>query len=107
MLRKLCRRGEIGQSFYVVVDGEAIVTIDGEKLATLGPGCGFGEVALMSRDGRRVADVTAATPMTLVVFSRPEFAALMAEVPRVAREVVRLSGQRLSESRRRPLTATS
>ena len=105
---ELCRQGEIGQSFFVIVDGEAAVILDGEERATLGPGCGFGEVALLRNGGRRIATVTAASPMTVVVFSRPEFATLIAEVPRVARGVLRQSEHRLSQvSGRGTLTATS
>jgi CRP-like cAMP-binding protein len=105
---ELCRQGEIGKSFFVIVDGEATVLLDGEKRATLGPGCGFGEVALLRNGGRRIATVTATSPMTVVVFSRPEFATLIAEVPRVAREVLRQSEHRLSQvTGRGALTATS
>ena len=43
----LAREGEIGQEFFVIVDGEVSVTKDGEELRTLGPGDFFGEIALI------------------------------------------------------------
>jgi CRP-like cAMP-binding protein len=103
----LCRQGEVGQSFFIILAGSASVTLGGDELARLGRGSGFGEVALLRQGGRRVATVSAATPMKLVVFSRPEFATLIAEVPRVARDVLRESERRLSETKTRGLTATS
>lgn len=93
----LCRHGEVGTSFFVVARGTVAVTLDGAPLATLDEGCGFGEVALLRSDGRRVADVTASTDATLLVFSRPEFATLMAEVPSFARIVLAMSRDRLGE----------
>jgi CRP/FNR family transcriptional regulator, cyclic AMP receptor protein len=105
---ELCRQGEMGQTFFVVVKGEATVSVDGAEFARLGPGCGFGEVALLTPRGRRIATVTAATPMTLIVFSRPEFATLMVEVPRVARGVLQESRRRLRQTTGHvPVTATS
>ena len=90
----LCAEGETGQNFYVLLRGRAHVTVDGVRVAELGPGCGFGEIALLPRGGRRVASVQAATPSRLLVLTRAEFATLMTELPGFARQV-------LAESRRR------
>ena len=90
----LCREGETGRQCFVVRDGEATVTIDGDEIATIGPGSVFGELALL--DGApRVATVTAATDMRLVVLSRPEFDELLAEVPVVSRQILAAVGARL------------
>jgi CRP-like cAMP-binding protein len=94
----LCAEGELGQTFYVLVEGEARVSVDGDDVARLGPGCGFGEIALLRRGGRRIATVTTSTPARLVVFSRPEFATLMAEVPRIAWSVMAECRRRLDGS---------
>jgi CRP/FNR family transcriptional regulator, cyclic AMP receptor protein len=94
--RVLCRQGAVGREFFVVVDGEATVTIDGKDVGTMGPGCGFGEIALLSPEGRRTATVTAATAMTLVVLNRVEFAALFDAAPTVARRILQDSATRLA-----------
>lgn len=90
----LCAEGDPGLNFFVLVEGHAEVSVDGEAVADLGPGCGFGEIALLPRGGRRIASVTITVPSTVLVLSRPEFATLMAELPAFARRV-------LAESRRR------
>ena len=51
-----------GVGFFVVAEGEAVVTIAGKQLTLLGPGDHFGELALIT-EGERSATVTAQTPM--------------------------------------------
>ncbi len=103
----LCREGEVGRECFVVRDGEATVTIGGEQVATIGPGDVVGELALL--DGEpRVATVTAATDMRLVVLSRPEFNKVLADMPTVSRGILESVGARLraaDERFRRPISA--
>jgi CRP-like cAMP-binding protein len=103
----LCREGSVGASFYVIVAGVARVTIDGADVAELGPGSGFGEVALLRRDGRRIATVTARTRVTVLVLTRPEFATAIAELPGLARSVVEESSRRIAENATGPAGAVT
>ena len=42
------REGEPGALFYIIiVEGEAVVSVQGRSLRTMGPGEGFGEIALL------------------------------------------------------------
>jgi CRP/FNR family cyclic AMP-dependent transcriptional regulator len=76
----MVREGERGREFFVIVEGHATVTINGEQLATVGPGSFFGEMALL--DGApRVATVTAGGPMTVLAFNAREFTTLLSAPP--------------------------
>lgn len=55
-----------GVGFFIVADGEAVVTVGGKQVATVGPGDYFGELALVS-ERERNATVTATTPLRLLV----------------------------------------
>src|SRR3712207_6945011 len=71
----LARQGEIGHEFFIVESGRAEVVKDGERVAEIGPGGFFGEMALISED-RRTATVPATEPMTAIVMSGQAFRGL-------------------------------
>ena len=54
-----------GIGFFVVVEGEAAVSVNGNGVATLKPGSHFGELALIS-EAERTATVTATTELRLL-----------------------------------------
>jgi len=66
------RQGEPGSRFYVLVEGRAVVSRDGDMIAERGPGDYFGEVALLL-DQPRNATVTAASDLRVFVLERDEF----------------------------------
>lgn len=66
--------GEAGDRFHVIVDGTVSVSVGGQARATLGPGEGFGEIALL-RDIPRTATVTAISPLHTLAMHRDEFLA--------------------------------
>jgi CRP/FNR family transcriptional regulator, cyclic AMP receptor protein len=84
----LTRQGEPGSEFFVIVEGQARVTVGGRgRIAPLGPGASFGEMSLLDQ-GPRTATVQAETDMDLLVLDARSFSALLAEVPSVARKVL-------------------
>jgi MFS family permease len=65
-------QGAAGDEYYLIEDGRVRVEIDGEQVAELGPGEGFGEIALL-RDVPRTATVTALTDLTVHALERDAF----------------------------------
>ena len=57
-------QGDVGDHYFVIESGEADVVGDGQLVAVLGPGTGFGEVALLRRV-RRTATVRATSALRL------------------------------------------
>ena len=67
---KLTEEGQPGREFFVLVGGAAIVQRRGRKLAELGPGDWFGEIAILTFKPR-TATVTATSPVHLLVIQGP------------------------------------
>jgi CRP/FNR family cyclic AMP-dependent transcriptional regulator len=90
----LCKEGEIGEEFFVIVYGEVEVTKNGKRLATRGCGEFFGEIALLE-EIPRTATVTARTPVRLFVLTRRAFRQLIRDNPGIERKVLRALARRL------------
>ena len=95
--KQLVSEGETGTEFFVVIDGNAVVSRRGQKVAELGPGGFFGELALLDKAPRN-ATVTAATPMELVVLGQREFAGLIDDVPEFAHKLLAGLARRLRDA---------
>jgi CRP-like cAMP-binding protein len=91
----LGRQGSVAYEFFVIEDGTAVVTIDGERVTELGPGDFFGEIGLLESD-RRTATVTATTPIRVIVMLGSEFRAMEREMPHVAQRVREAIEERLA-----------
>lgn len=69
---KLTTQGSPGETFYVLLDGEAQVDVDREPRRTLKAGDFFGEIGMLDR-GPATATVTTTTPAKLLVMSHSQF----------------------------------
>jgi CRP/FNR family transcriptional regulator, cyclic AMP receptor protein len=93
--RDIIRQGELGREFVMIVEGEAVVSRDGNEVTRLGAGAYFGELALLESVPRN-ATVTAATDMTLEVIDRRGFQQLLEDSPGLTRNLLRATARRLS-----------
>ncbi len=93
----LCKEGAEGHEFFVIIEGEAAVTRDGARVATVGPGEFFGEVSLLE-PVRRTATVTAQTPLRFFLVSDTAFRGLLATDPEIERKLLRTLVHRLVSS---------
>ena len=92
----LCKEGQLGREFFVIVDGEVEVTRDGKRVATRTGGEFVGEIALLE-DIPRTATVTAKTPLRFFVLTRKDFRYLVNENRNVERKVLRALARRIVE----------
>jgi CRP/FNR family transcriptional regulator, cyclic AMP receptor protein len=93
----LCKEGETGQEFFVIVEGETDVTTSkGKHVAARGGGDFVGEIALLE-ETTRTATVTAKTPLRVFVLTRQDFRHLVRENPSVEQKVMRALARRVVE----------
>ena len=93
-------QGEGAIAFFIMLEGEATVTVDGEKRRTLGPGDHFGEIALVLPDTARTATVTADTDVRLGAMTSWNFRPFVAEHPEVTWPLLETLAQRLADTAR-------
>jgi CRP-like cAMP-binding protein len=95
--RVLCEEGTIGREFFLIVEGSASVRRSNRKVATLGPGQYFGELALLDRRPRS-ATVISDTEMTLLVLGQRQFNGVLDAVPALGRKLLAAMATRLREA---------
>lgn len=82
----ICREGEQGDAFYVVLAGRVRVSADDfgtdKEIAQLGPGAFFGEMAVVAHQPRS-ATVSALEPCDLLGFGRAAVEAVLKDYPTV------------------------
>ncbi len=89
----LTRQGKPGREFFLLLDGGARCLVDGNLVATFGPGDFFGEMALLDH-GPRHATVIAEGPIEVLVLYGNEFTNLMGASPSIARKLLTALAER-------------
>jgi CRP-like cAMP-binding protein len=92
--QRVVRQGMSGGGFFVILDGEAQVLIDGEERARLGRGDFFGEVAALTGDTPS-ADVVAATLLRCLTVPTAELEPFLLEHPRVMYRMLQAEARRV------------
>ena len=90
----MAEEGDRGREFFVLLEGEADVSQDGEIINKMGPGDFFGEIALVE-DTPRTATVTATTPVRVLVITDRSFRRLLEKQPEIQRKVLVALAQRV------------
>jgi glutamate/tyrosine decarboxylase-like PLP-dependent enzyme len=89
----------LGRDFYVILEGSAAVSIDGEHTRDLGPGEFFGELTALDWGAGftypRLASVQATSPLRLLVFPDGSLSELARRYPSVDRQVRAAVAERL------------
>jgi CRP/FNR family transcriptional regulator, cyclic AMP receptor protein len=95
----LTREGRPGREFFVLIEGTARVSKAGRKIAEVGAGDWFGEIALIT-NGPRTATVTATSPVDVLVITDRRFRTLVETMPSIALKVLSCVGDRLARDAR-------
>jgi CRP-like cAMP-binding protein len=100
--QRVVRQGFSGTGFYVILEGDASVQIDGEERASISRGECFGELSVLL-DEEPIGDVIATTPLRVLVLPRADLADVITSYPEFALRMLQLTLRRLrSASRWRP-----
>jgi diguanylate cyclase (GGDEF)-like protein len=86
--RVLCREGDVGRQFFVIVEGEVELSRDGRQVRRLGHGAFFGETALIEREPYTTSAI-AVTDVRFIVLSSQAFSSLIHGNPVVETRVLR------------------
>ena len=97
---RILRQGFSGSGFFVIVDGEVLVRVDGEDVARLGRGEFFGEISLLLGEPP-VADVVAASPVKALHLAGPDLRDFLLAFPQVMYRMLQSVGRRLERANRR------
>src|SRR3954452_13451793 len=95
--REITTEGGAGVGFFVIGDGEAVVSVGGEERRTLGRGDHFGEIALID-EGARSATVTAKTDVLAYGLTSWQFRPLVEENASIAWPLLLAMARRLRET---------
>jgi len=91
---RVLRKGLSGGNFYVILDGEAAVDLDGQQLANLGRGDFFGEISALTGEPP-TTDVVAVTILRCLVIPAQQLERLVLDRPQFALRLLRLEARRL------------
>ena len=100
----IIREGDPGDRFYILESGRVEVSQQGRTIATLGPGDGFGEIALLHRVPR-TATVTALEATRLYALERDAFLLAITGTPQAIEEADRVAAEHLRRDRVRAADA--
>ena len=92
--QRILRQGFAGSNFYVILDGEAAIRIDGEDRARLARGDFFGEVSVLL-DAPPTADVVALRPLRCLTLPGSEVEGFLVAYPRVMFRLLQAEARRL------------
>ena len=91
---RVLRRGLSGGNFYVILEGEAAVEIDGEARHKLMRGDYFGEISALTGDPP-TADVVAVTLLRCLVIPAAQLEKLLLDRPPLMLRMLRMEAHRL------------
>ena len=96
--KTLCRQGDSGADFFIILSGAAEVVRDGKPIKAFGAGDFFGEIALIYH-GPRTATVTAKTALRCLVLGPGQFQNVLHQNVEIATAVLHALGERIRSAK--------
>jgi CRP/FNR family cyclic AMP-dependent transcriptional regulator len=101
--QELFHQGDPGDSLYIILEGEAKVTVDSPSgpitVARVGKNDFFGDIAILC-DVPRTATVTATKPLATLRITKELFFELVVQFPQISVEIMRELARRLEKTTR-------
>jgi len=97
--QRVLRQGLTGGAFYVILEGEASVVVDGSERARLGRGDHFGEISTLTGEPP-TADVRAETLLRCLVVPGQQLEQFLLDHPPVMLRLLQAEARRLRDSNR-------
>jgi len=97
--QRILRQGFTGTGFYVIVEGEVAIKIDGDEIARLGKGDFFGEMSILLGEPP-VADVVTTRQLRALHLGGPELEGFLRENPSVMYRMLKSIALRLRNANR-------
>jgi CRP-like cAMP-binding protein len=98
--QRILRQGFSGSGFFVILEGQVAVRVDGTDVATLGKGDFFGEISLLLGEPP-IADVVAITPVKALQLAGPDLRVFLLAYPVVMYRMLQAISRRLDRANRR------
>jgi CRP-like cAMP-binding protein len=92
--QRILRQGFSGSGFYVIIEGEAAIRIDGQERTRLARGDFFGEVSVLLGEAP-TADVVATSQLRCLVLSAPDVQEFLVKQPQVMFRMLQAQARRL------------
>jgi CRP-like cAMP-binding protein len=97
--QRILRQGFSGTGFYVILDGEVAIRIDGQEVARLAKGDFFGEMSVLLGEPP-VADVVALRQLHVLHLGGPELEGFLRDHPSVMLRMLKTVAMRLRNASR-------
>lgn len=91
---RILRKGFTGTGFYLIIEGEASVSLDDREIATLGKGDFFGEISILLGEPPS-SDVIAKSPLRCLVLGEGDVRGFLESHPTVMFRVLQAEAAKL------------
>jgi CRP-like cAMP-binding protein len=97
--QRILRQGFTGTGFYMILDGEVAIKVNGDEIARLQKGDFFGEMSILLGEPP-VADVVATRQLNVLHLGGPELEGFLRDYPQVMYRMLKTVALRLYNSTR-------